>query len=527
LAMYDQRSEEARKDGFEVERPKITDCVELILAVLENDPATLVVDALDEMDEPKQLIDALSTITSRANNVVKVLVTARDNPPIMAMLDSAQKIRITSTDNKGDIRRYATEAVNRAISDHKLLLGQVSQQLTRRLIDDLTSTAGEMFLWIQCQLQRLCELKHEEDIAEALSKLSTSTLSELYHQAFDGIMGSGATSRDLAIRCFSWLLCMKEPLSPTAFLAAITAGLERLQSTVDRLLDICRGFVYLDSKSNVIRFAHHSAQEFVRLESAFAPNKAEELLALGCLAFCNEPSLETAATLEPAEKISDYATIYLGEHCSSTKPLDQSNDLLESLESFMFDEDEPSITFSIWLDAVRVAFDLLPNHHPQKLALGAIASEQSSPIFLIATFGLLPILEQHAWPADFDWNQRNECGHTALYLAAVFNHADVVSFLLKEGANPNIECGRLGSALHAAAFLGQTTPTKLLLDHGVDVRLGGKFETAVHAACHGNHEDTALAILENGFNIADQSDFDSVAEVAAASGLLKLLRKLG
>lgn len=156
LSLYDKKVEEAKKEGFEIASLKIFECVELILAALESNPATLIIDALDELDDPKRLVDALDAMLQKSRNVVNILVTARDKPALSAMLSSAQKVRITSVDNQADVERYATEAVNSAVSDRKLLTGNVTQDLTMELIDALTSTAGEMFLWIKLQLVRLC-----------------------------------------------------------------------------------------------------------------------------------------------------------------------------------------------------------------------------------------------------------------------------------------------------------------------------------------------------------------------------------
>jgi hypothetical protein len=49
LALYNRLADEAKLDGFEIMKASIADRVELILAALEDNPATLIIDALDEV----------------------------------------------------------------------------------------------------------------------------------------------------------------------------------------------------------------------------------------------------------------------------------------------------------------------------------------------------------------------------------------------------------------------------------------------------------------------------------------------
>jgi hypothetical protein len=75
---YKQLKEEADGDGHE-EPPKltVTESVELILALLERNPATIIIDALDECDPVRrhELLGAFDTIIRDSANVVKIFVS--------------------------------------------------------------------------------------------------------------------------------------------------------------------------------------------------------------------------------------------------------------------------------------------------------------------------------------------------------------------------------------------------------------------------------------------------------------------
>ena len=65
-------------------------------------------------------------------------------------------------------------------------------------------------------------------------------------------------------------------------------------------------------------------------------------------------------------------------------------------------------------------------------------------------------------------NARNDFGWTALYLAALHQHADVVEVLLRHGANVNARNYEGKTALHEAASWGKANVAELLLKHGAD-----------------------------------------------------------
>ena len=75
---YRQRKEEAEEDGEEVSRLDTAECVELILALLEETPAFIIIDALDESAPTYRhvLLQALDEITQRSLSLVKVFVSS-------------------------------------------------------------------------------------------------------------------------------------------------------------------------------------------------------------------------------------------------------------------------------------------------------------------------------------------------------------------------------------------------------------------------------------------------------------------
>ena len=64
-----------------------------------------------------------------------------------------------------------------------------------------------------------------------------------------------------------------------------------------------------------------------------------------------------------------------------------------------------------------------------------------------------------------------QSGNTLLATAALMGHTEIVTLLLKHGADVNARSRDDGTALHAAAFLGRAETVKLLLQKGADTTL--------------------------------------------------------
>ena len=146
LTEYERREAEAKIDGFHVPRLRIAECVKLILDVTGSNPAAIVIDALDEVQEDRrhELVDALKRITRESGSVVKVFITSRDNSNVLALLLYAPKIRIHDHDNRADMELFVRQQVALAIRGCKLLNGDVSGDLHEDLIQALLDGAGEM-----------------------------------------------------------------------------------------------------------------------------------------------------------------------------------------------------------------------------------------------------------------------------------------------------------------------------------------------------------------------------------------------
>ena len=364
-----------------------------------------------------------------------------------------------------------------------------------------------------------------------MRRLSKDSLNQLYAEIFSKISAAEPFARSTAIQTFSFLLCMQETLSPTAFLAAIakTNPNQQVELKLSELLDICFNMVVLDSKLNVLRFAHVSVQEFLETKPDLAAQHAHRLAAMSCLNVCMQGSSgEREIDLCPTEKFGHYSALWWAEHYRIAAITNTSDDLFRTMKEFVFDDDEISLPFIDWLDDAQEYSRALANHHPLKKALSAVSNPNYTPLFTACVFGLTNLLDDITPAIDFDWNQKNDLGQTGLYLASAYGYENIANLFVDHGADVDASGGRHGSPLYAACFAGNAAIVQLLLDHGADPKSSRRFDNALQASLLGDKEEVALLVLGKGFGISNQRDYDLILRQAAYAGhrdVVKFLQK--
>ena len=148
LHEYQKRKRDAEEDGLEPSKLSTQYSTDIILALVNQGPAILVIDALDECNPTQryQLLNSLFSIIETSSNVVKILVSSRNDADLVAQLKDFPNISINANDNGQDIHRFIHVEVDRAIRERRLLSGRVSLELKDRIIARLSTGADGMYV---------------------------------------------------------------------------------------------------------------------------------------------------------------------------------------------------------------------------------------------------------------------------------------------------------------------------------------------------------------------------------------------
>jgi hypothetical protein len=143
---YEEKKEDADENGCEPLRLNLKETTDLIINLLKTNPATIIIDALDECDNERrpELLKALDRIIDESSSIAKVLVSSRDDNNIVCHLDRSPNIFIEAEDNSDDIKRFTQREVARSIDDKLLLSGKVSAELEKQITDTLIDRAQGM-----------------------------------------------------------------------------------------------------------------------------------------------------------------------------------------------------------------------------------------------------------------------------------------------------------------------------------------------------------------------------------------------
>jgi len=143
-----RKYEELQEEGFELRDLTLPEAKSLIIELLENSPATIIIDALDECipDRRYQLLDTIDEVLGKESiKQVKIVVSSRENyEDISRRLDKPSNFSIDAGNNKSDIERFVQLEVARSIEGARLLNGTVSPELRETLINTLTDGAQGM-----------------------------------------------------------------------------------------------------------------------------------------------------------------------------------------------------------------------------------------------------------------------------------------------------------------------------------------------------------------------------------------------
>lgn len=146
LHEYERRQAVANVDSFEITKLQTADCLKLIIDTTAVNPASIVIDAVDEIQPSSRhvLLSGLTQIVQDSLSIVKVFVTSRDDSNIHALLSDALAVRIQNNRTRKDMNVFVSSEVSSAIQNRRMLNGVVSDSLRQDLMNVLVVGAGEM-----------------------------------------------------------------------------------------------------------------------------------------------------------------------------------------------------------------------------------------------------------------------------------------------------------------------------------------------------------------------------------------------
>ncbi|KAF2671659.1 hypothetical protein BT63DRAFT_398038 [Microthyrium microscopicum] len=297
---------------------------EILFRVYTSSTLYWIIDALDEADHPRALIEMLTDV-SESSMPIKILLVSRQTPDLVTSFERLKTNvpvgYLPIEDTRRDIRNFLEDEVKylRARTEFKT-----------QIVERLVAGAGTNFLWARLAFDEVRECNTQEDLDETLESMPTE-LTEFYQRMEDTLLESLKRPRDqrLGQEILTWAVCSRRPLSLGELVQALQPDHNLVMDAKLTINRVCGQFVIADATDHLV-MVHQTARDHVlEMQSVLAVNQADghERLFKKCLSV-----LETR-----------YARRESGPSGTTTRPVDDRSFMIYAATSWPYHLDRTSV----------------------------------------------------------------------------------------------------------------------------------------------------------------------------------------
>ncbi|KAJ4288061.1 hypothetical protein N0V90_012078 [Kalmusia sp. IMI 367209] len=554
--------------------PSLVGSQEYFLQLTESFSEVFVVfDALDECPEQKRQ-DILSfiteVVTTPAPSRIRVFATSRREMDITEAFVRYHVpiVQILAENVAVDIETFARSRVEELQARKILFI--TSDELKEKIIQTLAQKAEGMFLWVNLQLDSLCQASklRKDQVVEAAMEDLPFGLPNTYVRILDRIERQQTPMRDLALNCLTWTLYAQRPLSVRELQQALAINSkhtapqdQQIDSQV--ILEACGNL--LEESNGAIRPIHYTVQEFLTATVQGMPqhrirtqlldsNSAHSQLGSACLAYTDLMAYSSPTSYEyylrrrlEMTPLAGYACHSFDYHISNCdKP---SVDVMDRLER-LFQQESTYLAAILQIKILRDRYDYSDTHERfNRMDFSVTPStivystklyniptirqrwiDQTPPAYALhvaasagLTSAVIRLLE-----GGCDVNEKDTSDCASLYYTCLNGDLEMLQLLLNRGADVSAQGGWYGNALQAASAGGHTQVVELLLDEGAEVNAqGGWYGNALQAASAGGHTQVVELLLDEGAEVnAQGGKYGNALQAASAGGHTQVVELL-
>lgn len=297
-------------------------------------PLYWVIDALDESEAPKALLDLLHSI-GRSRAPIRVLIFSRKTEPLslaFGRLPSSLPLQLLEKDgtdfNALDIHTLITEEIQHM---------RGSDELKQRVARSVESHAQGSFLWARLVLEDIVNCHSEDAIQDALKDIPND-MNDLYRRMELSILNSPRKSNiALAKAILQWATCACRLLTLEELSQALRPEIPELLDPRRTIQDVCGQFTMINDNGQVT-VVHQTAREYLTKspggKSFVNIDEAHSKLFRKSISVLCDPNLRyklthSHSTLRTAESFLFYAAMSWTYHLRHIKM--PSNEILDSV----------------------------------------------------------------------------------------------------------------------------------------------------------------------------------------------------
>lgn len=231
----------------------------LLFKMEHRRPIFWIIDALDECDSPKILLDLIRTCSS-SSLPLRIFIASRQTESIqMGVAKAARSLRLTKLEkhsmdyNAQDIQRLVEQEVGHM---------RGSEQIKALVIQKILARAEGNFLWTRLVLEEIVYCHTASGIQETLDEFP-SDMQKLYERMEHAILKLPRTSsRLLAKALLRWTMGARRPMSLRELSQALEPDFPEILDLKRTISDVCGQFVRVDD-SDYVAMIHLTAREYL------------------------------------------------------------------------------------------------------------------------------------------------------------------------------------------------------------------------------------------------------------------------
>lgn len=293
-------------------------------------PIYLVIDGVDEAEQPGSVIKLLSELNQTAIPLRIMVVSRKTHEISSAFQKLAKSVQMETVFVEGNLLDF------QSYIDHEMgLAGDASyrEAITAQLLD----RAKGNFLWIHLAVQKINTCHTKPAVEDAL-KILPSGMEALYHRMALSVQSQpSASDRILGQTILGWATCARRLLRVEELGDALeNDGILEMRRTI---ADLCGGFVTVDHEGRVAMI-HETAREYLTRGTekdrplAVDSKSTNDMLFKRCVARLTDPTLRSQINRRQPQALLEYATSSWSHHLIqgsvSTRP-----DILDILVNFL------------------------------------------------------------------------------------------------------------------------------------------------------------------------------------------------
>src|SRR6267154_242273 len=356
------------------------------------------------------------------------------------------------------------------------------------------------FRWAFCQLEILLDCL-PPSVQHTLEELPDS-LDETYERILREIR---KPNQRLAHRLMQCLVAAVRPLQVEELAEVLALNFDaeeipklksnwRWEDQEGAVMLACSSLVTIvkDGDSRIVQFSHFSVKEFLTADRLTVPMRdisryhieleaAHTILAQACIGVLLR--LDDHVDRDNIEDfpLARYAAECWLRHAEFGSVSARIKDGMECL----FDEDKPHYATWLWI------YNNSSTMHPEKPI--------AVPLFRAAMLGFRDLAAHLIAEHPEHLNASNGFCGTAMHAAAFRGNTDIVSLLLEHDANVDSRDRMDSTPLHFASYYGRLSAGQYLLDHGADLNARDQYGlTPLFDATRKGHAEFAQILLERG-----------------------------